>query len=91
MANKTFTYTGGCDTLREARTFQWRTFKTGELVEGRSYEILSTWLAQWSWIMKEGKFVRDESGERYQYHQIENESGVPVYVWEGFSKENTNL
>jgi len=48
-------------------------------------------LAQWSFVKKDGKIVKDDSGQRYLYHSIKNENNEQIYVWEGFFEENTNL
>lgn len=87
---KFITYSGNCDTLRRSN-FSWDEFKEGELIVGKKYKVITGMLAQWSFVKKDGKIVKDDSGQRYLYHSIKNENNEQIYVWEGFFEENTNL
>jgi hypothetical protein len=88
---KEATYNGNCDVVRLDANFQWSEFGSDELIIGKKYEILSSCCMQSVYIKKDDKFIRDDSGERYLYWKITNESGHEIYVWEGFFEENTNL
>ena len=88
--DKFITYSGNCDTLRRSN-FSWDEFKNDELIIGKKYKVISSMMAQWSFVKQNGKIVRDDSGERYLYHVIKNEHNEKIYVWEGFFEENTNL
>lgn len=86
------TYNGNCDVIRNDH-FTWYEFEGDdkELIVGKKYEVINSCCMQSVYIKKDNEFIRDMSGERYLYWKITNEKGEPIYVWEGFFEENTNL
>ena len=86
------TYKGDCDVIR-ASNYRWSEFGGDgvELIIGKKYEVLDAMCNQRVYIKKDGKFIADDSGERYLSYWILNEQGEKICIWEGFFEENSNL
>ncbi len=80
------TYAGGCDVIRLG-SMQWAQFENDELIENKKYEVIGSMCMQTACIMEGKDFKMDSSGTRYRYFKVNNESGFPIYVWDGFFAE----
>lgn len=77
-------YLGNSDVIRHSKNYKWIQMKEDELLENKEYDILGSCCMQRVWIMKDDKFVSDDSGERYLYLKVKNEDNQEVLVWDGF-------
>jgi len=91
-AGEQITYIGGCDVTRTEK-YNWREFAgdNEELTIGKKYKVIDAMCNQRVYIKKDGKFIPDDTQERYLSYWILNENNEKISIWEGFFEENSNL